>query len=86
MIEKSRLDLQSQFLINLVIKKSQNKIRIHITKKHRYNINQTTLIPNNLTVMMDLIILVETLGNPYKISITTRTHYVRLLRRVMKHT
>ena len=35
--------------------KSQNKVRIHLTKQHRYNTNQITLIPNNLTVMMALI-------------------------------
>ena len=63
---------QSQFLINSVVKKSQNKIRIHVTKQHRYNTNQTTLISDNLTVMVVLIPLVGILGNPYKIPITTR--------------
>jgi len=42
------------------------------TKQLRYNKNQTTLNPNNLTVMVALILVVGILGDPYKISITTR--------------
>jgi len=52
--------------------KSQNKIRVHVTKQHKYNTNQTTLIPNNLIIMVDMISLVGILRDSYKISITTR--------------
>jgi len=37
-----------------------------------YNSNQITLNPNNLTVMVALILLVGILGDPYKIPITTK--------------
>ena len=52
--------------------KSQNKIKVHVIKKHRYNTKQTTLIFNNLIIMVTLIPLVRILRDSYKIPITTR--------------
>jgi len=61
----------------------QNKIRIYITKKRsRYNTYQTTTLnPNNLTILVDLIPLIGKFSiNLIKYQMSTKTHYVILSR------